>query len=338
MLDLRQERGLTYLFITHDLSLAWVIADRIAVMYLGKIMEIGPAEQVIREPRNPYTQALVSVSPSPEPPTDGDPRPAHDPASARRRTRRTSRPAAASTRAVRWRSIAAGSRSRRCSTSAMGSPRRAGWPSRVRSADRRTRPCRWPRPRRGAAGVDRQRADADPARSTRAIAGLLAATPTTVDAEIDALGDGRRLAAGARGVERQRMRRPPHRGRAARVRRPDPDHPARADHPDLPPDLEDWDPPAVAEARARPPRDRPRARGGVRRPCARTGSRSSGRSARTTSGGSGATRRSATCASTSCSASGCTTTATTSASCSAVTQARVWAQMGNARRFSLEEA
>ena len=44
MLDLRVERGLTYLFITHDLSLAWVIADRIAVMYLGKIMEIGPAE------------------------------------------------------------------------------------------------------------------------------------------------------------------------------------------------------------------------------------------------------------------------------------------------------
>lgn len=71
MLDLRVERGLTYLFITHDLSLAWVIADRIAVMYLGKIMEIGPAERVIRSPRNPYTQALVSVSPSPDPPTPG---------------------------------------------------------------------------------------------------------------------------------------------------------------------------------------------------------------------------------------------------------------------------
>ena len=71
MLDLRAERGLTYLFITHDLSLAWVIADRIAVMYLGKIMEIGPAERVIRSPHNPYTQALVSVSPSPDPPTEG---------------------------------------------------------------------------------------------------------------------------------------------------------------------------------------------------------------------------------------------------------------------------
>jgi peptide/nickel transport system ATP-binding protein len=71
MLDLRADRGLTYLFITHDLSLAWVIADRIAVMYLGKIMEIGPAEQVIRSPQNPYTRALVSVSPTPEPPTPG---------------------------------------------------------------------------------------------------------------------------------------------------------------------------------------------------------------------------------------------------------------------------
>jgi peptide/nickel transport system ATP-binding protein len=68
MLDLRRERGLAYLFITHDLSIAWVIADRIAVMYLGRIMELGPAEAVIRSPRNPYTQALVSVSPSPDPP------------------------------------------------------------------------------------------------------------------------------------------------------------------------------------------------------------------------------------------------------------------------------
>ncbi len=71
MLDLREERKLTYLFITHDLSLAWVLADRIAVMYLGKIMEIGPAAAVIGSPRNPYTKALVSVSPSPDPPDVG---------------------------------------------------------------------------------------------------------------------------------------------------------------------------------------------------------------------------------------------------------------------------
>jgi oligopeptide/dipeptide ABC transporter ATP-binding protein len=72
MLDLRVARGLTYLFITHDLSLAWVLADRIAVMYLGKIMEIGPAERVIRDPHNPYTKALVSVSPTPTPPSAGE--------------------------------------------------------------------------------------------------------------------------------------------------------------------------------------------------------------------------------------------------------------------------
>jgi oligopeptide/dipeptide ABC transporter ATP-binding protein len=71
MLDLRRERGLTYLFITHDLSVAWVIADRIAVMYLGRIMELGSAESVIRSPANPYTRALVSVSPSPAPATAG---------------------------------------------------------------------------------------------------------------------------------------------------------------------------------------------------------------------------------------------------------------------------
>ena len=87
MLDLRRERGLTYLFITHDLSLAWVLADRIAVMYLGRIMEIGPAEQVIRAPRNPYTQALVSVSPSTGPARAGRPD-AHDP---RRRDARRGR-------------------------------------------------------------------------------------------------------------------------------------------------------------------------------------------------------------------------------------------------------
>ncbi|MCI0345217.1 MAG: ABC transporter ATP-binding protein [Chloroflexi bacterium] len=72
MLDLRTERGLTYLFITHDLSVAWVIADRIAVMYLGRIREIGPAEAVIRDSRDPYTRALVSVSPSPDPPAPGE--------------------------------------------------------------------------------------------------------------------------------------------------------------------------------------------------------------------------------------------------------------------------
>jgi oligopeptide/dipeptide ABC transporter ATP-binding protein len=67
MLGLREKRGVGILFITHDLSLAWLIADRIAVMYLGRIMEVGPAEEIVRDPRHPYTRALLSVMPSPDP-------------------------------------------------------------------------------------------------------------------------------------------------------------------------------------------------------------------------------------------------------------------------------
>src|SRR2546422_2945457 len=67
MMELREKRGLTYLFITHDLGLAWILADRIAVMYLGKIVEQGTAEEVISHPKHPYTQALISVVPSPDP-------------------------------------------------------------------------------------------------------------------------------------------------------------------------------------------------------------------------------------------------------------------------------
>ena len=67
ILDLRAERKFACLFITHDLSLAWVLADRIAVLYLGRIVEIGTAAEVIRAPRHPYTRALVSVIPVPRP-------------------------------------------------------------------------------------------------------------------------------------------------------------------------------------------------------------------------------------------------------------------------------
>ena len=67
LLELRQKKGLTYLFITHDLSLAWVLADRIGVMYLGRIVEQGPKKELIRNPRHPYTKALISVVPVPDP-------------------------------------------------------------------------------------------------------------------------------------------------------------------------------------------------------------------------------------------------------------------------------
>jgi peptide/nickel transport system ATP-binding protein len=63
LLRLRDELGLTVLVVTHDLGLAWNIADRIAVMYLGRIVEVGATEEVLREPQHPYTQALLSVVP-----------------------------------------------------------------------------------------------------------------------------------------------------------------------------------------------------------------------------------------------------------------------------------
>ncbi|TDD52382.1 ABC transporter ATP-binding protein [Nonomuraea terrae] len=67
LLKLREELGLSALVVTHDLGLAWNIADRVAVMYLGRIVESGPVEQVLTAPRHPYTQALLSVLPeSPE--------------------------------------------------------------------------------------------------------------------------------------------------------------------------------------------------------------------------------------------------------------------------------
>jgi peptide/nickel transport system ATP-binding protein len=63
LLRLRDDLGLSALVVTHDLGLAWNIADRVAVMYLGRIVESGPAEDVLTNPQHPYTQALLSVLP-----------------------------------------------------------------------------------------------------------------------------------------------------------------------------------------------------------------------------------------------------------------------------------
>ena len=63
LLRLRDELGLSLLVVTHDLGLAWNIADRVAVMYLGRIVEEGPTEEVLGAPQHPYTQALLSVVP-----------------------------------------------------------------------------------------------------------------------------------------------------------------------------------------------------------------------------------------------------------------------------------
>jgi len=63
LLGLRDELGLTIVVVTHDLGMAWMIADRVAVMYLGRIVELGPAEEVLTKPRHPYTKALLDVVP-----------------------------------------------------------------------------------------------------------------------------------------------------------------------------------------------------------------------------------------------------------------------------------
>ncbi|MDP9243254.1 MAG: ABC transporter ATP-binding protein [Actinomycetota bacterium] len=65
LLKLRDDLGLTILIVTHDLGLAWTVADRVAVMYLGRIVEIGPAEDVLTNPLHPYTKALLDVVPEP---------------------------------------------------------------------------------------------------------------------------------------------------------------------------------------------------------------------------------------------------------------------------------
>ena len=67
MQDLQESRGLTYLFIAHDLAVVRHIATRVAVMYLGRIVEIGSRAQVYEAPHHPYTQALLSAAPHPDP-------------------------------------------------------------------------------------------------------------------------------------------------------------------------------------------------------------------------------------------------------------------------------
>ncbi len=67
MMDLKSRHGLTYLFITHDLATAKFICDRIAIMYLGRIVEMGSAKEIYADPKHPYTKALLSAIPVPDP-------------------------------------------------------------------------------------------------------------------------------------------------------------------------------------------------------------------------------------------------------------------------------
>ena len=67
MLDLRRDLGLTYVYITHDLATAKFFCDRVAIMYLGRIVEIGPVDEIFSAPQHPYTKALLRAVPEPDP-------------------------------------------------------------------------------------------------------------------------------------------------------------------------------------------------------------------------------------------------------------------------------
>lgn len=67
MLELRDKFGLTFVFVTHDLAVSRYMCDHIAIMYLGKIVEMAPAEELITNPQHPYTKALLSAVPVPDP-------------------------------------------------------------------------------------------------------------------------------------------------------------------------------------------------------------------------------------------------------------------------------
>ncbi|WP_284418418.1 MULTISPECIES: oligopeptide/dipeptide ABC transporter ATP-binding protein [unclassified Bradyrhizobium] len=95
LMDLKREFGLTYLFISHDLNVINYISDRVLVMYLGEVVELGPVEQVWAKPAHPYTRALLAAMPSSDPdkrtevpPLSGDPpNPIDPPAGCRFHTR-----------------------------------------------------------------------------------------------------------------------------------------------------------------------------------------------------------------------------------------------------------
>lgn len=116
--DLQRKLGLTYVFITHDLAVVSHISERVAVMYLGRFVELGPTESVSVRPRHPYTQALLSAEPRPLPSSmrepnrivlEGEiPSPIDPPSGCRFRTRCRYAQDVCAGRTPEWRELAAG--------------------------------------------------------------------------------------------------------------------------------------------------------------------------------------------------------------------------------------
>ena len=134
--ELQERHELTYLFISHDLAVVKYMADRIGVMYLGKLVELGPARELYDRPAHPYTQALIDTIPVADPDRTRPARRVTSPASCRRPS--TPRRAAGSAPAARLRRIAARRRSLRCVPSATATWRPATSRCRRRPVGRST--------------------------------------------------------------------------------------------------------------------------------------------------------------------------------------------------------
>ena len=171
MLELKDELDLTYVYITHDLATAKFFCDRIAIMYLGRIVELGPAAEIYADPKHPYTASLLRAIPEPDP-TRSVPRDL--PARRGPRRRLAAARAARSTRAARRRSRSAAGRAATCGRSS----RSAGRSSPKRSSRASARSSTSPRSTRrtGRRGCRPDRATPE-ATSPRSCSGSVADAP-----------------------------------------------------------------------------------------------------------------------------------------------------------------